>query len=108
MWETLKAAGARIARYVTTMPMSTAIKIGVMAGIAVFTGYIMIRRFRKMYNEAHAEKSTRRSQVDEILGVNYVTDPDAFDEMDPEAQRICRKLNKSMKKQRGQQDGSMG
>lgn len=100
MIEVLKVAGTKFVEYAATLPVSGVIKLGVMAGIAVFTGVIMIKRAIKMYKEAHAEKSSRRSPVDDILGVNYVTNPEAFDDLDPEAQRICRKLNKSAKKRK--------
>ena len=71
---------------------------GIVIGVAVCSAWVLIRHIKKMHEEANAEMSYERSPIDDILGVNYVGDTDVYEDMDPEAQRICRKLNKSWNK----------
>ena len=78
-------------------PVSGIIKAGIMVGVSAFTLWVMIKRTKKMRHEDE-ESSLFRSPVDEILSHNYVGDPEAFDDLDPEAQRICKKLCRGWKR----------
>lgn len=100
MWESIKLFGKKAVNYVAAMPPSTVIKAGIIVGVAVFTAVILVKHVTKVYKDTHNPRSVNRSPVDEILGVNYVTDSSAFEELDPEAQRICRELNKAAKKKK--------
>lgn len=81
------------------MPMGGLIKLGVMAGVTVFTAWVLIKRAKKMHkNSNQEERNEATSPVDEILhGRDYVNNVDDFDDMDPAARELCRKLNKMRK-----------
>lgn len=80
-------------------PVGGLLKAGVLIGAAAFTCWVMIKRTLKMKKEAEeSESGLFRSPVDDILSNNYAVNPDAYDDLDPEARRICKELNKSWKK----------
>ena len=83
------------------IPMGAIIKAAVAVGITVFTAWVLIKRTKKMHEEANKKSNETYSPVDEILsGHNYVGNVDDFDDMDPEARDICRKLNKNWRKRK--------
>ena len=73
------------------VPMGSVIKAAVGLGVMVFTAYVLIKRARKM---TKAKKERNYSPVDEILANDFVVDSDAYDDMDPEARKICKKLHR--------------
>ena len=95
---TLAKAGLKL---LENAPVGGLIKAGVLIGVAGFTCWVMIKRTLKMRKEAQeSESGLFRSPVDDLLNNNYVANPDAYDDLDPEARRICKELNKSWKKSR--------
>lgn len=100
MWQAIKAVGSAVANVIAAAPVSAIIKGAVGLGIAVFTAYVLIKRTKKMHKDSHDDTHAHYSPVDEILHNNYVADVDAFDDMDPEAREICKKLNKDWKKRK--------
>ena len=101
---TIKDIVQKGAEVLKDAPVSGVIKAGIFVGCVAFTAYVLIGSLRRNRKVANDDPDRRRSPVDEILGKsNYVSDPDAFDDMDPLAQKICRKLNiqkRSKKKRR--------
>lgn len=73
------------------VPMGSVIKAAVGLGVMAFTAYVLIKRVRKM---TKAKKERNYSPVDEILANDFVVDSDAYDDMDPEARKICKKLHR--------------
>jgi hypothetical protein len=98
MWSTIKAAASSALQIASKVPVSGIVKAAVFVGVCAFTVWVMIRHTKKVHEESGEEGQENRSIVDEILGKSYATDPDAYDDMDPEARRICKKLNKTRKK----------
>lgn len=91
---TIKEIVKKGAETLSEAPISGVIKAGIFVGCVVFTAYVLIRHIRKNQKAANEDPERRRSPVDEILGkANYVADPDSFDDMDPLAKKICKKLN---------------
>lgn len=78
-------------------PIVNLVKAGILVGVSAFTCWVLIRRTKKMRHEDE-DQVLFHSPVDEILRHNYVADPDAFDDLDPKAQEICRKLTKGWKR----------
>lgn len=85
-----KAAKAALAA-LDAVPMGSVIKAAVGLGVMAFTAYVLIKRVRKM---AKAKKERNYSPVDEILANDFVVDSEAYDDMDPEARKICKKLHR--------------
>lgn len=73
------------------VPMGSVIKAAVGLGVMAFTAYVLIKRVRKM---SKAKKERNYSPVDEILANDFVVDSEAYDDMDPEARKICKKLHR--------------
>lgn len=90
-------AGLNIA---SKVPVGGMIKLGIMAGVTVFTAWVLIKRAKKMHDAANVDNASTEatSPVDEILhGKDYVNNVDDYDDMDPAARELCRKLNKMRK-----------
>lgn len=73
------------------VPMGSVIKAAVGLGVMAFTAYVLIKRVRKM---TKPKKERNYSPVDEILANDFVVDSDVYDDMDPEARKICKKLHR--------------
>lgn len=95
MWNAIKEAVKAGLEVMSKAPVSGIIKAGIFVGVAGFTLWVMIRRTKKMHEDAQEKRYT--SPVDEILGKSYATDPDVYDDMDPIAKKICKKLNRGWK-----------
>lgn len=105
MWAAIKAAAQTGLEIISKVPMSGIIKAAVFVGIVGFTFWVMVRRTKKMHEDATEKRYT--SPVDEILGKSYATDTDAYDDMDPAAKKLCKKLNKGWKsKKRRKKDAA--
>ena len=90
MIQAIKAALKAGLHLLDGVPMGAVIKAAVGLGVMAFTTYVLIKRTRKM-----AEKDKQNvSPVDEILENNYLVDSEVFDDMDPEARKICKKLHR--------------
>ena len=95
MWNAIKTGIQAGLEVMSKVPASGIIKAGVFVGVAAFACWVMIKRTKKMHDAAHEDTARRRSPVDEILGKSYVSDADAYDDMDPVAKKLCKKLNRS-------------
>lgn len=94
MWNAIKTGIMTGLEVMSKVPASGIIKAGVFVGVAAFACWVMIKRTKKMHEAAHDDPEQRRSPVDEILGKSYVSDVDAYDDMDPVAKKLCKKLNR--------------
>lgn len=97
MWEKVKTMAREGMEVISNAPIGGIIKGAILIGVTGFTFWVMVTRVKEMVEEAREDHSEKRAPVDDILGVNYTVNPDDFADMDPEAQRICRKLNKTVK-----------
>lgn len=96
----IKAAVMTGLNIANKVPLGGIVKIGIMAGVTVFTAWVLIKRAKKMHAAANVDETTTEaaSPVDEILhGKDYVNNVDDYDDMDPAARELCRKLNKMRK-----------
>ena len=81
---------------VAKLPISAYIKAGVFTGLAVFTAFVMIRRYlenrkvMKAVEETCAFGNDVLSPADYAMRDNYAGDPTIFDRMDLTAQRVAR------------------
>lgn len=104
---TVKELVTKGAEALNDVPVSGLIKAGIFVGAVVFTAYVLIRHIRRNEKTAHEDPERRRSPVDEILGkANYVADPESFDDMDPLAKKICKKLNLCKRSKKNRQKKS--
>lgn len=108
MKEVVKGILNAIGTALDNIPIGRLIKIAVGAGVALFTAWVLIKHTKKLREEAKRQEEMTEyginySPVDEILNngeMNYVTNPKAFDEMDPVAKELCKKLRTTKKKKK--------
>lgn len=80
------------------IPLGAIVKGAVFVGVAAYTAYVLVKRHKKIVKESEPETAENFSPVEEILKNGPLTSDDAFEDMDEEAQKICKNLRKTPKK----------